>query len=145
MKNSPPFPTPKSGSKHRKGDADSVERQKLNLLQQVTSVLATPDPSSFFGHQVAVELKLIKNISIQTRAKKKIMNILFEAQEADQSTPSPSSHIPPATHSPLTPTQMLSSIPSYTQPQHQHYHQLLPPQGPAQPQNYFRMLEDMDE
>ncbi|CAM4674228.1 unnamed protein product [Leuciscus chuanchicus] len=48
------FPTPKSGSKRHKGDADSIERQKLHLFQQVTSVLATPDPYSSFGHQKRV-------------------------------------------------------------------------------------------
>ncbi|XP_016373045.1 uncharacterized protein LOC107712335 [Sinocyclocheilus rhinocerous] len=135
------FPTPRPALKRRKADTDTVEQQKLKLLQQMSaSVLASPDACSSFGNQVAVELRLIKNTSLQTRVKRKIMNALFEAQEADQSSSSSSSHMPPPIYSPLTPTQMPTSTPLYTQTP-QHYHQHMPPQGPVQPQNFLRMLE----
>lgn len=88
-----------------------------------------------FGSQVAVDLRLIKNISIQTKVKIQIMNALFEAQEADQSS---SSHMPPAIYPTLTPAQMAFSTPVYTQNQHK------PPQGPVQPQTFLRML-DLEE
>ncbi|KAF4114160.1 hypothetical protein G5714_004383 [Onychostoma macrolepis] len=139
------FPTPRPALKRRKADTDTVEQQKLKLLQQMSaSVLAPPDACSFFGNQVAVELRLIKNTSIQTGVKRKIMNALFEAREADQSSTSPSSHMPPLIYSPLTPTQMPTSTPLYTQTP-QHYHQHMPPQGPVQPQNFLRMLEEEEK
>ncbi|XP_016355152.1 uncharacterized protein LOC107698613 isoform X2 [Sinocyclocheilus anshuiensis] len=128
------FPTPRPALKRRKADTDTVEQRKLKLLQQMSaSVLASPDACSSFGNQVAVELRLIKNTSLQTRVKRKIMNALFEAQEADQSSSSSSSHMPPPIYSPLTPTQMSTSTALYTQTP-QHYHQHMPPQGPVQPQ-----------
>ncbi|KAL1260056.1 hypothetical protein QQF64_007883 [Cirrhinus molitorella] len=72
------------------------------------------------------------------------MNALFEAQEADQSSSSTSSHLPPAIYSPLTSTQIPTSSRLYTQTS-QHYHQHMPPQGPVQPQNFLRMLEELEE
>lgn len=131
------FPLPSLQKKKRKSDIDTFEQQKLDLLQQMSaSVLAPPDEYHSFGSQVAVELRLIKNTSIQTKVKRQIMNALYDAQEADQCS---SLHMPAATYPPLTPAQMASSTPVYTQIP-QHYHQHKPPQGPVQPQTYLGML-----
>lgn len=143
--NASTFPKARHGPKRHKGDPDSIEQRKLKLLEQMSaSVCIAPDPYSSFGNQVAVELGLIKNKSIQTKVKKQIMNALFEAQEADQSSQSPSSHMPPSTYSPLTPTHISPSFSLYAQSQPHHYYQHLPSQGPVQPQNYLRNL-DLEE
>ena len=42
------------------------------------------EDESSFGRQVAVEVSHIKDPTLKTRAKKKIMTTLYDSQEADQ-------------------------------------------------------------
>ena len=136
-----PSPTPRPGpKKRRKGDTESIEEEKLKLLQQMSAAVRT-DAHSSFGTMVAAELRAMKDAGIQGKVKQKIRIALFEAQEADQlSAPVPSTS---ATYQPLTPAQMPPPQSPYTQSQ-PHRHEHLPPQGPLQSHSFgfLRMLDE---
>ncbi|KAM4565474.1 uncharacterized protein V3H82_014502 isoform 2-T2 [Fundulus diaphanus] len=62
----------------------SLEMTKLSLLQQVQKALSsTADPAELFGQQVASELRNIKDRAVQLRLKRDIMNMIYDAQEAE--------------------------------------------------------------
>lgn len=66
----------------------NIEMAKLTLLKQVHSTLsaANNDSLEVFGQQVANELRNIKDKAVQLRLRRNIMNMLYDAQEAEQAS-----------------------------------------------------------
>lgn len=75
-----------SKAKGKSSDANNVELAKLTLLKQVHNTLSstTNDSEEVFGQQVANELRSIKDRVLQLRVRRNIMNILYDALEAEQ-------------------------------------------------------------
>ena len=131
--------TSRAGPSRRRGE-ELIEHQKLMLLQQMSaSVLSKPAPDAHtsFGNLVAVELRLIKNVAIQTNVKRKIMNALFEAQEADQCNHQPPTHLLPAPY----PTYSASQTPHLHTPMTPQLHQVTP--GPPT-HSFIRVLQELE-
>ncbi|XP_035988178.1 uncharacterized protein LOC110367769 isoform X12 [Fundulus heteroclitus] len=62
----------------------SLEMVKLSLLQQIQKTLSsTADPAELFGQQVATEIRIIEDKAVYARLKRNIMNMIYEAQEAE--------------------------------------------------------------
>jgi len=79
--------------KARRANDKDIELEKLELLKEMSKTVRCGfntekqdkiEDESSFGRQVTVEVSHIKDPTLKTRAKKKIMTILFDFQEADQ-------------------------------------------------------------
>lgn len=72
---------------------NDIELEKLELLKEMSKTVRCGfntekddkiEEESSFGRQVAVEISHIKHATLKTRAKKRVMTILYDFQEADQ-------------------------------------------------------------
>ncbi|XP_038153207.1 uncharacterized protein LOC119791263 isoform X2 [Cyprinodon tularosa] len=76
-------------TKKKPESAQSLEMAKLSLLQQIQRTLASnEDSNELFGQQVASELRNIRDGAVQLRLKRNIMNMIYDALEADRTGPS---------------------------------------------------------
>lgn len=75
-----------SKPKAKSSDATNIKLAELSLLKQVHSMLSSTanDSEEVFGQQVANELRNIKDQVDQHRVKRNIMNLLYDAPEAEQ-------------------------------------------------------------
>jgi len=70
-----------------KSSDSNIEMAKLTLLKQVHSTLsATNYCLEMFDQQVANELRNVKDNALQLRLRRNIMNMLYDAQEAEQAS-----------------------------------------------------------
>ncbi|KAK7132819.1 hypothetical protein R3I93_019151 [Phoxinus phoxinus] len=80
--------SPRSTSSKRRRVSDSdIELQKLEVLKQMSAkVLENPpaDSAAVFSSQVAMEYRLLSDPSVQMRVRRKIMAVLYEAQDAER-------------------------------------------------------------
>ncbi|XP_015248611.1 PREDICTED: uncharacterized protein LOC107096463 [Cyprinodon variegatus] len=61
-----------------------LEMAELSLLQQIQKTLVSnADSTELFGQQVASELRNIRDRAIQLRLRRNIMNMIYDAQEAE--------------------------------------------------------------
>ncbi|KAM9310164.1 uncharacterized protein KZ484_026107 isoform 1-T1 [Pholidichthys leucotaenia] len=70
---------------------DPLEQRKLELLRNISETIRRPaaDSNDTFGKLVAMELRLIKSPVMKTKLKRKIMNMIYEAQECDLTNHTP--------------------------------------------------------
>lgn len=135
---------PRLGRTKAKPSDSNNEMAKLTLLKQVHSTLSATnnDCLEMFGQQVANELRNVKDKALQLRIRRNIMNMLYDAQEAEQA----SQYQPPFVGEPSSQTRPLTSVPVQYQvyqaqqsPQseldHQAQSKSLPP-----PLSFIRML-----
>lgn len=127
------------GIKRKSRSVPDVELQKLAVLKQMAAkVEADPTPDAFttFGNQVASELRLLQDAANVTRLKRNIMNMIYDAQDAERNISSSShSHSPTA---PYTFHPILTHLPSV-----QSYPQHMPPEG-SRPQGFLQRLPHYD-
>lgn len=167
---SPPSSAPRgrrSLNKKARHPSDSeIELEKLEVLKEMSNTVKfclNPEnqdrieDESGFGRQVAVEVSHIKDPILKTRAKKRIMTILYEFQEADQdltgraqqwaksndqfniwSQQTPPQYIP----SELQHNQIQPHIQPQTSHPTSHHHAYTLPHG--QP-SYVQLLEDSED
>jgi len=70
-----------------KSSDSNIEMAKLTLLKQVHSTLsATNYCLEMFDQQVANELRNVKDNALQLRLRRNIMNMLYDAQEAERAS-----------------------------------------------------------
>ncbi|XP_063048451.1 uncharacterized protein LOC134442034 [Engraulis encrasicolus] len=74
--------------------AADMEMVKLSLLQRVQNTLESPpaDAEEVFGQQVASEVRSIKDRVLQLRLKRDIMNLIYDAQEAEMAFQMPNTN-----------------------------------------------------
>lgn len=75
-------------TKKRELKGSDIELQKLSVLKQMANVVQNTNNDSFnlFGQQIAEELRKIKDNMVQTRLKRNIMNMIYDAQESEMYT-----------------------------------------------------------
>lgn len=74
--------------KRKRVSEDAVELQKLDLLKQMVAQMDSQTPRdtfTFFGNQVALELRDIQDPVLLSRVKRSIMIMIYNAQENDRS------------------------------------------------------------
>lgn len=71
---------PRVQKPNSKSAEHNTEMAKLSLLQKTLSG-SDADSEERFGQQVASELRNINNPALQLRVKRKIMNVIYDAQE----------------------------------------------------------------
>ncbi|XP_070406363.1 uncharacterized protein [Nothobranchius furzeri] len=79
-----------------KKSEQNLEMVKLSLLKQVQSSLSQSDAEEQFGQQVAAEMRNVKDKHSQLRLRRSIMNLIYDAQEAEQAGQCPVPHVSPA-------------------------------------------------
>ncbi len=126
------FPTTKAQPKKRRQSED-IEIQKLTVLKEMSAFVqnasskqsaAAANSEATFGHQVAIEISNIKDNTLRISVKRKIMNIIYEAQESEQfgATPNYPQNPPFIAHQPPSPY-----TPTFQPPPHFSSHSLPPP------------------
>ncbi|AWO97458.1 Hypothetical protein SMAX5B_008004 [Scophthalmus maximus] len=67
---------------------DDIEWQKLDILKQMAASVEAadrfPDDFAIFGNEVAMELRLLEDPSNVTRLKREILNLIYDAQDAER-------------------------------------------------------------
>lgn len=134
---------PRLGRTKAKPSDSNIEMAKLTLLKQVHSTLsATNDCLEMFGQQVANELSNVKDKTLQLKLRRNIMNMLYDAQEAEQA----SQYQPLFVGAPSSQTRPFTSVPVQHQvnqaqqsPQSELDHQAQSQSQPP-PLSFVRML-----
>ncbi len=166
---SPPSSEPRGrqpNKKARRASDNDTELEKLEFLKEMSKTVRCGfntekndeiEDESSFGRQVAVEVSHIKDLTLKTRAKKKIMTILYDFQEADQDLTGRAQYRPQPNDQlnlwpQQTPSQYItqglqhSQVQPHIRPQTlqppSHHHTYSLPQG--QP-SFMQLLEDSED
>lgn len=133
---------PRLAKAKEKPSDSNIEMEKLKLLKQVHSTLSATnnDCLEVFGQQVANELRNVKDKAMQLRLRRSIMNMLYDAQEAEQASQYQPSSVGPPSSRPYTPVPVQYQVYQAQQsPQSQLDHQAQSQSQPP-PLSFVRMI-----